>query len=43
MEVRNTKAPRIIGSGGFWSLDPLNIAAEGVEVISLGTEAKLVS
>ena len=43
MEVRSTKAPRIISSGDFWSLDPLIIAAEGVEVISLGTEAKLVS
>ena len=42
MEVRSTKAPRIIGSGDFWSLDPLIIAAEGV-VISLGTEVKLVS
>ena len=37
MKVGNTKAPRIIGSGDFWSLETLIIAAEGVEVISLGT------
>ena len=29
----NTKAPRIIGGGDFCCMDPLIIAAEGVEVI----------
>ena len=37
VQVGNTKAPRIIGGGDFWCMDPLIIAAEGVEVISLGT------
>ena len=31
MQVGNTKVPRIKGSGDFWSLDSLIIAAEGVE------------
>ena len=34
--VDETTIPRIIGSGEFWCLDPLCIAAEGEELITLG-------
>jgi len=37
VEIKGTKAPRIIGIGDFWCLDPMCIAVEGTEVLSLGS------
>ena len=41
--VDETKFPRIIGSGEFWSLDPLCIAAEGEELITLGAGSSMAN
>ena len=35
--IRETKFPRIIGSGDLWDLDSLSIAVEGVVVLDLGS------
>ena len=41
--VDKTTFPRIIGSGEFWSLDPLCIAAEGEELIALGAGSSMAN
>ena len=41
--VDETKFPRIIGSGEFWSLDPTCIAAEGEELITLGAGSSMAN
>ena len=38
-----TTFPRIIGSGEFWCLDPLCIAAEGEELITLGAGSSMAN
>lgn len=35
--IKETKFPRIIGSGEFWDVDSLGIAVEGVVVLDLGS------
>lgn len=35
--IKQTKFPRIIGSGEFWDLDMLSIAVEGEVVLDLGS------
>lgn len=37
--IGDTTSPRIIGSGEFWCLQPLCIAVEGKEVVSLGSKS----
>ena len=41
--VDETTFPRIIGSGEFCCLDPLCIAAEGEELITLGAESSIAN
>ena len=41
--VDETAFPRIIGSGEFWCLDPLCIAAEGEELITLGAGSSMAN
>ena len=41
--VDETTFPRIIGSGEFWCLDPLCIAAEGEELITLGAGSSMAN
>jgi len=41
--VNETTFPRIIGSGEFWSLDPLCIAAEGEDPITLGAGSSMAN
>ena len=37
--IGETTSPRIIGSGEFWCLEPLCIAVEGKEVVTLGSKS----
>ena len=41
--VDETTFPRITGSGEFWCLDPLCIAAEGEELITLGAGSSMAN
>ena len=41
--VDETTFPRIIGSGKFWSLDPLCIAAEGEDLITLSAGSSMAN
>ena len=41
--VHETTFPRIIGSGDFWSLDPLCIAAEGEELVMLDAGSSMAN
>ena len=41
--VDETTFPRIIGSGDFWSLDPLCIAAEEEELVMLGAGSSMAN
>ena len=41
--VDETTFPRIIGSGEFWSLDPLCIATEGEDLITLSAGSSMAN
>ena len=41
--VDETTFRRIFGSGAFWCLDPLCIAAEGEELITLGAGSSMAN
>lgn len=41
--IKEAKTPQIVGSGEFWCLDPLYIAAKGVIIISLGGSSSLAN
>ena len=43
LSTPETTFPRIIGSGEFWCLDPLCIAAEGEELITLGAGSSMAN
>ena len=43
LSTPETTSPRIIGSGEFWCLDPLCIASEGEDLITLGTGSSMAN